>query len=64
VNAAYFNKTYPEGTQFKYYPVKGNYDFEIVRTTSPAWSTPSNRHALVKVTGRRGGVCVSHLKVN
>ncbi|GFD68079.1 MULTISPECIES: hypothetical protein [unclassified Alteromonas] len=64
MKAQYFNKTYPVGTQFKYFPVKGNYNFEIVRTSSPAWDIPSSRHALVKLSGRSGGVCVSHLKVN
>lgn len=62
MNATYFNKTYPVGTQFRYYPVKGNYTFVIVRTTSQAWDIPSSRHAVVKVSGRSGGVCVSHLK--
>ena len=62
MKASYFNKTYPVGTQFRYYPIKNRHDFKIVRTASPAWDIPSSRHALVKVTGRTGGVCVSQLK--
>lgn len=63
MNAQYFNRVYKVGTAFRYYPIKGNYNFEIVRTTSIAWDIPSSRHAIVKVTGRSGGVCVSQLKL-
>ncbi len=62
MQASYFNKMYPVGTQFKYYPVAGNHNFKVVRTTSPAWDIASSRHAIVKVNGRSGGVCVTHLK--
>ncbi|WP_296053388.1 hypothetical protein [uncultured Alteromonas sp.] len=64
MKAAYFNKHYPVGSQFRFYPVKGNHNFSVVRTTSPAWDIASSRHAIVKVSGRSGGVCVSHLEVN
>ena len=62
MQASYFNKTYPVGTQFKHYPIKGNHNFKVVRTTSAAWDIASSRHALVTVNGVRGGVCVSHLQ--
>ena len=62
MNAQYFNRLYPVGTTFRFFPVKGNYNFEVVRTTSKACDIQSSSHAVVKVSGRSGGVCVSHLK--
>lgn len=55
-----FDKKYPIGTKFKYYPISGSPEFDEVETRSIAWAL-GHGAVVVKVTGRAGGVSISHL---
>ena len=61
LTAATFNEAYPEGTRFRYYPVRGDDKFIETRTRSPAWEL-GHGAPVVLVEGRTGGVCIEHLR--
>lgn len=59
-----FDKEYPRGSAFKYYPLAMNPQYEEVKTRSAAWAlgdADADSEVVVKVTGRAGGVSISHL---
>lgn len=55
-----FNKKYPIGRKFIYFPVKGDGNGEKTQTRSIAWEL-GHGETVVKIEGRSGGVAVSHL---
>lgn len=59
--ASIFNEAFPIGSPFLYEPVKGAGEWEPVTTRSVAWTLGSGE-AVVLVTGRTGGVSLSHLE--
>lgn len=60
VSATRFNQLYTIGARFNYYPVVGIPDCVEVVTESEAWELCGR--PVVKVSGRTGGVSVSHLE--
>lgn len=61
MTAEQFNGLYPEGTAFRYYPVRGDDDFLETKTRSHAWELGDGT-PVVLIEGRTGGVCVEHLR--
>lgn len=55
-----FNKLFPPGNTFKFYPVGGIPDFVIVRTMSFAWEFKNK--AIVRVSGESAPVSVIQLE--
>ena len=56
-----FNELYPEGTSFRYYPVRGDVEYLDTKTRSPAWNLGDGT-PVVLIKGKTGGVCIEHLK--
>lgn len=61
LSARRFNQLYTVGARFRYYPVPGIPDAVEVVTESEAWELCGR--SVVKVSGRIGGVSVSHLEL-
>jgi len=61
LTAKMFNETYPEGTAFRYYSVRGDSNFIETRTRSRAWEL-GHGEPVVLVEGVTGGVCIEHLR--
>lgn len=59
---ALWNKHVPIGTKVKYYPIAGEEKYICEETRTPAWIL-SNGEALVSITGRSGGVALSHIEL-
>lgn len=55
-----FNKMFPPGFTFKFYPVRGIPDFVSVRTLSLAWEL--NNKAIVRVSGESAPVSIMQLE--
>lgn len=53
-------RAFPVGTRVAFYPVRGLARFEISEVQSEAW-TLGHGQTVVKINGRPGGVCASHL---
>lgn len=56
-----FNRRFPVGSRFRYFPVVGIPDGEVVVTRSEAWHL-QNGKAVVRVEGKIGGVSVYRLE--
>jgi len=61
MTADHFNELYPEGTQFRYYPVRGDVEFIETKTRSHAWELGDGT-PVVLIEGKTGGVCIEHLR--
>lgn len=62
INAELWSESHPIGTAMLYRPIRGKPEEERVVVCSAAW--PLGHGAVVaKVTGRAGGVLVSHLRI-
>jgi hypothetical protein len=61
VSASEFNRRFPIGSRFRYFPVVGIPDGEDVVTRSKAWSL-RNGKVVVRVEGKIGGVSVYRLE--
>jgi hypothetical protein len=61
ISASEFNRRYPVGSRFSYYPVVGVPDSEEVVTCSEAWQL-FNGKAVVRVEGKIGGVSLHRLE--
>jgi len=55
------SKMFPVGTWVKFYPIMGDDHFEETIVKSEAWAL-GHGEIVPKVSGRAGGVCVSHLE--
>jgi hypothetical protein len=53
-------RIFPVGTRVAFYPVRGLPRFEISEVRSEAWTLGHNQ-TVVKINGRTGGVCTTHL---
>lgn len=62
MNAEQWNREYPPGTPVRYWPLKNGRDFIDTRTRSEAWEL-GHGETVVKLDGRTGGVCLSHIEV-
>lgn len=62
MSAYRFNAENPIGTPVRYFPIKGCSDSIVTKTRSEAWEL-GHGEVVVKVDGRSGGVCVSHLEI-
>jgi hypothetical protein len=62
IAADQWNARHPIGTKVRYFPVMGEPDFDEAETRSEAW-TLGHGAAVVKITGRAGGVLLDHLEV-
>ncbi|MFB5082500.1 hypothetical protein [Raoultella sp. C349492] len=60
MSAKDFNRRFPVGSRFRYYPVVGIPDSEEVVTRSEAWHLHSGK-TVVRVIGKIGGVSVYRL---
>jgi hypothetical protein len=63
MTAAQFNARYPVGTLVRYFPVKGQPQFEATKTRSEAWELGGGQ-AVVALTGFSGGKSIDHLEVD
>ncbi len=61
ISASDFNRRFPVGSRFRYYPVVGVPDSEEVVTRSEAWHLFSGK-AVVRVVGKIGGVSIYRLE--
>ncbi|EHT03181.1 TPA: hypothetical protein MAQ46_003928 [Klebsiella pneumoniae] len=61
MTASNFNRRFPVGTRFKYYPVPGIPDWCYVTTRSEAWHVKSGR-LVVRIEGMIGGLSVNRLE--
>ncbi|WP_447886334.1 hypothetical protein [Serratia fonticola] len=61
ISASEFNRRFPVGSRFCYYPVVGIPDGEEVVTRSEAWPL-RNGKVVVRVDGKIGGVSVQRLE--
>lgn len=59
--AEQFSKRFPVGTPVRYFPVRGQADYEDTAIRSDAWELASG-HVVVKVKGRPGGVSIEHIR--
>lgn len=62
MNAAEFNAENPVGTRVRYFPIKGIGESIDTTTRSEAWEL-GHGETVVKIQGRSGGVCLSHIEV-
>ena len=57
-----FNTENPIGTPVRYFPIKGVGESIVTKTRSEAWAL-GHGEVVVKIEGRAGGVCISHLEI-
>lgn len=64
LTAAEFNELYPVGTRVRFYPLRGEPQFEESRTRSVAWAL-GHGDVVVLIEGRTGGVSIEpyHLRI-
>lgn len=62
MSASGFNRRFPVGSKFRYYPVPGLPGYEEVITRSTAWHMQRGNNLVVRVEGKIGGVSVNHLE--
>lgn len=62
MSAAQFNAENPIGTRVRYFPIKGVAESIDTKTRSEAWEL-GHGEPVVKIEGRAGGVCISHLEI-
>ena len=56
-----WNALYPIGTPVRYWPVAGEEEYIDTTTRSEAWGVSD--YPVVKIVGRLGGCCISHMAV-
>lgn len=61
VSASNFNRRFPVGSRFRYYPVPGIPDWYYVTTRSEAWHMKNGR-VVVRVEGMIGGFSVNRME--
>ena len=61
ITAEQFNRSYPVGSRFEYFPLKSDPTFVETKTRSHAWALGSG-DVVVLIEGRTGGVSVEHLR--
>ena len=57
------SKMFPVGTRVKYFPIFGEDKHEEAEIRSEAWAL-GHGELVIKITGRAGGVAISHLELN
>lgn len=56
-----FNARYPVGSAMRYYPIRGEAGNIETKTRSEAWAL-GHGEVVVKIEGRTGGCCISHME--